>query len=75
MTGETIAGGPDAGDALRADLTEAVRRHGRNLGPTRIEPGVWVVSGTRLAELPSADPDLVVAALAEPGAVAVIGKS
>lgn len=75
VTGETIAGGPDAGDALRADLTDAVRRRGRNLGPTRIEPGVWVVSGTRLAELPSADPDLVVTALAEPGAVAIIGKS
>jgi hypothetical protein len=36
---------------------------------------VWVVSGARLAELPAGDPDLVVAALGDPHAVAIVGKS
>jgi hypothetical protein len=75
VVGETIRGRRDADAELLRELTDAVRRRARNLGPARIEPGVWVISGTRLAELPSADPALAVAALAEPGAVAIIGKS
>jgi N-methylhydantoinase A len=75
VVGETIRGRRDADTELLSGLTDAVRRRTRNLGPARIEPGVWVISGTRLAELPSADPALAVAALAEPGAVAIIGKS
>lgn len=75
VTGETIVGRTGDDEMLVAELAEAVRRRGRTIGPTRIEPGVWVVAGTRLAELPSADPALAVAALAEPGAVAIIGKS
>jgi hypothetical protein len=66
--------GPPAPDSLVDELRAAVRRRARQLGPAHIDPGVWVVSDTRLAELPSADPQLAAAALSTPGAVAIVGR-
>jgi N-methylhydantoinase A/oxoprolinase/acetone carboxylase beta subunit len=66
--------GPPAFDSVVDELRAAVRRRARQLGPAQIDPGVWVVSDTRLAELPSADPQLAAAALSAPGAVAIVGR-
>ncbi len=69
----------DGENALRSTVEGAVSRHTRNVGPVRVPPSVWVVTGARLAELSSGDVVTAAVALAERGgphaAAIVVGRS
>jgi len=76
VDGEVIvAGESEPGEQLAARIVAAVKRRSRTLGLAQIPPSVWVVSSTRLAELPGSDPGLVVTALREPDSIAIVGTS
>ena len=75
--GEIVRAG--AGSSIRSAVDGAVSRHTRTVGPVRVPPSVWVVTGARLAELSSGDVAAAASALAErggpSGAAVVVGRS
>jgi N-methylhydantoinase A len=74
--GEVVLVGAD--DSIDAAVESAVSRHTRNVGPVRVPPSVWVVTGARIAELSSGDVVPPAVALAErggrDGSAIVIGR-